>query len=367
MSIQLKAWLTLWLVPGLGPKKIFNLCESLGGPDAVLAANASELEALGLPYKWAEEIKQMEPLAEAELAKAQSLGLSLIDWDDPFYPEDLRQLLDAPPVLYQAGEHDFNQGLHLAFVGSRKASYPGKAYAMRLVERLAVLRPDTVIVSGLALGIDGAAHEAALACGLKTVAVLAGGLSDIYPNVHRALAHKVAAQGCLLTEFPCPSKPLKEHFPLRNRIISGISKGVLVVEAGERSGASITANLALEQGREVFALPGPPDSPFCRGSNRLIQQGRAKLVMDAEDLLEELVPGWREANQAKVNLASQSEKPPLGAQEAAIFDALEMGPLHSDQLALKTGMPVYELLAHLTSMEMKGLIFNRAGNLVERA
>ncbi|MDT8445266.1 MAG: DNA-processing protein DprA [bacterium] len=366
-----KLWLGLWLVPGVGPRKIATLMEHIGGIEQIYRAGTAALCAAGLNDLQARAVQQAPESQELadEVARIEEKGLNLVHIEQAEYPQLLRHLSDAPPVLYLKGNHDFNQGLHLGFVGSRKASHQGKDYTAKLIARLAQLVPDLTVVSGLALGIDAAAHRAALDHGLKTLGVLGHGLGWLYPPQNRELAEEMCQQGALVTEFPVSTRSQAAHFPLRNRIVAGICRGILVVEAGERSGASITANLALEQGRDVWALPGPPDSPFCRGSNRMIQQGRARLVMDAEDMLEEILPQVAAEAAAKSPRAAvaPSADPSLEPDEAALLEVLSAGPLQQDQLASKLDLNTPKLLGLLTAMEMKGLVAVRTGGLVEAA
>ncbi len=361
-------WLALWLVPGIGPKRIAALLDALGRIEDILSASHSALTQAGLSSELAQAVMEARESMElkAELTRIEDQGITLVDWESPDYPRLLTQIADAPPLLYLKGQTRFNGPLHLAFVGSRKASWQGKSLTERLVKRLAQLHPEIVIVSGLALGIDGAAHKAALEAGLQTIAVLGSGLGEISPPSHKSLAQEVAAHGALVSEFPMTTGPQAQNFPLRNRIISGISQGVLVVEAGQRSGASITANLALEQGREVFALPGAPDSPFSYGTNRMIQQGRAKLVIEAEDMLVELLPDFLAGLPPVFDPQQKAQKQPdLDPEELALLTVLESGPLHQDQIAQGLQKPVHLVLALLTALELKGVIVNRSGSLYE--
>ncbi len=363
-----RAWLGLWLISGLGPKTIATLVQAFGGIENLMQANGSEIHQRTNLDKEKSYAVTRAADAEAtckEVEEIERLGLTFLHWGHPRYPHLLEEIHQSPPVLYQKGTLDLNEGLFLAFVGSRKASFSGKSLTKRLVGELAGAQPQIRIVSGLALGIDTAAHAAALECHLPTVAVLAGGLSRIYPAQNQGLAQAIVDQGgCWLTEFPTATQPLAQHFPLRNRIISGLSRGVVVSEAGERSGASITANLALDQGRELFALPGPADSKFHLGTNRLIQRGSAKLILSAEDILVELAPGLLSSTSATPS--SPLETPGDLSDEAAILKALEEGAQHADELAQKLNLPQGKLLGLLTTLEIQGLIFQKSGSLYQR-
>ena len=265
--------------------------------------------------------------------------------NDGEYPSLLKEIVSAPSELYLRGE--FPKTPCLAIVGSRRAS----PYGLRLAAKLAkeVAEGGLAVVSGLARGIDTAAHEGALAGGGQTVAVLGSGLSEIYPPENSTLAERIVEKGgVLVSEFPLTYPVLPENFPRRNRVISGLSIGVLVVEADEKSGALITANFALEQGREVFACPGPMDSPLSQGCHRLIQQG-AKLVVGAEDIFEEL----------KIPLVHQLLKGErhldLDPGEAKLYSHLSDEPLSVDLLAEKSRIPVQEVLSTLLQLELKQL------------
>ncbi len=359
-----KSWLALWLIPGLSPRAIRHLLDQFGSLEALLQTPGSELrQATGLDLHLCNEIAgaQGRPEFAAEWREVERLGLRLLHWGHRDYPKNLLAVETAPPLLYCRGDLDINQGLHVAFVGSRKASLSGKTMTRRLIQEISQLHPATVIVSGLALGIDAAAHEAALEFGLKTIAVLGNGLSFIYPKTNEDLAVRIVrAGGAVISELPTATGAMAQNFPQRNRIVSGLSRAVVVSEAGERSGASITANLALEQGRELFALPGPADSPFHRGSNRLIQRGSAKLVMEAMDILEELAPaGYLLQPQASRPLTLEDAT--LTPEEQAILAALEGREATADELAQTLGLPAGQLLSQLMNLEIKGRLAPKAG------
>lgn len=359
--------LALWLIPGLGPRRLELLINELGSPDAVFGTPVATLSRItGLGAKAVEAIP--EALSSEALKKELSLidthQLTLTDFTQPEYPDLLREIHYAPPLIYSRGDIGFNSGLPVAFVGSRKASFSGKSMCGKLIRQLAELRPDTVIISGLALGIDSAAHKAALEFGLKTIAVLAGGLSGIYPAQNRVLSEKISQNGSLITEFPVLTKPAAGNFPLRNRVISGLSKGVVVVEAGERSGAAITAGYALEQNRELFALPGQADSRFSLGTNRLIQKGQAKLVLQAEDILEEIVANFGTQPNQQLTTCPKAQVS-LSDQELIVMSALESGPQHQNHLARTTQLAVPRLLAVLTGLELKGVVVSKPGSIFQ--
>lgn len=276
------------LIPGIGSTAWRLLLDRLGGVEGIGQADAGLLRAAGLsPAKAAAviAIRDDAPKADEELALAARHGTRIVTWADDGYPPQLRTIPDPPLALYVRGELCAGDRAAVAVVGARRASLYGLQCAARFGEELAAR--GITVVSGLALGIDGAAHEGALRAGGRTVAVLGGGLARLYPPQHAALAEQVAAHGAVISEYPMTMPSLPEQFPRRNRIISGLSLGVVVVEAASRSGSLITADCALEQGREVFAVPGPVMSETSRGTHRLVRQGAA-LVTCAEDVLDEL-------------------------------------------------------------------------------
>jgi len=364
LSLNQKQWLALWLVPGIGPKRIGALLEHLGTVDQILGSSHAQLTGAGLRSDAAAGVMDAFEAERfhVELDRISAKGVQLITRDDPEYSTLLLEISDPPPLLYYKGSHQFDQSMHLAFVGSRKASNVGKSMTAALIKRIAEVAPETVIVSGLALGIDGAAHQAAIDNGLKTLAVLGNGLGSVYPAQHHQLATEVATHGAVISEFPMGTGPQAQNFPLRNRIVSGLCLGTMVIEAAERSGASITANLALEQGREVFALPGPPNSAFCRGTNRMIQQGRAKLVLEVEDIFNELLPRFVPGPQKEPEPSVPLD---LTAEEKQVMSLLELGPLHQDQLCQKLQLPIGQLLGVLTCLQMKELLIGRTGGIFE--
>jgi len=305
---------------------------------------------------------ELQARAEKELEKLERLGYTLITFDDPIYPRLLREIVEPPPVLYCRGQAEILDWAAVAVVGSRRPSGYGRMMALKLSEELASC--GLVVVSGLARGVDTLAHRGALRSG-RTVAVLGSGLENIYPQENRMLAEKIAESGAVVSEFPLDSGPLGFHFPLRNRIISGLSLACLVVEAGLKSGALITARLAADQGREVLAIPGPVDSELSRGTNFLIKHG-ARLAESAEDVLLELPSPWREA--ALSRLADRKATfPELQAREKQVFEALpEAALIHIDELSDKIQIPVAELLTVLLALEMKDLVVQEPGKFFRR-
>ncbi len=358
------AILALWLIPGLGPVRIQRLVDSFSNVNDIFNSSLKSLtEILGGEHKLAEQIPGALESSDfkLELDQIERNGVKVLDFTQTEYPDLLREIYNPPPVLYVQGELQLERKFCLAFVGSRKASYSGKSICKRLIKDLARKLPNTIVISGLALGIDTSAHEAALENNLQTIGVLANGLSEIYPLRNKKLASKVIQNGALVTEFPMTSKPIAKNFPLRNRIISGLSKGVVIVEAGIRSGASITAGYALEQNRELFALPGPADSQFHKGTNRLIQKGQAKLVMDIDDVLEEFNLDNEQLSFRGEDVENQKTEIYLSKTEEKVLELLGQGCCQKDQLIRKADLPVPELLSALVNLEIKGIIISKPG------
>jgi DNA processing protein len=319
-------------VPNIGPKIAEDLCRDMGSVDV-----------------------------DAELALIERCGVHLRRLGTPEYPAPLTEIHDPPHILYVRGTIQPGDTKAVALVGSRRFT----GYGRRVTERLAteLARAGYVIVSGLARGIDGIAHAAALKAGGRTLAVLAGGLSRIYPPEHATLADGVAAAGALVSETPMKQDPQPGMFPARNRIISGLSRGVVIIEAAEKSGALITAEHAAEQGRTVFAVPGAIDSPASAGTNALIRQG-AVLVRGAEDVIEEL-EGIR-APVGAPTAAPAAPPPQLDDVQRRLWEFLAERPRHLDEMAQRLGAPVPQLSGALLTMEMRKLVRRLPGNRYER-
>ena len=351
------------LLPQLGGVAVRGLLEAFGSAAAAWAAPRQALEQVpGVgpstaramrEFPWTERLRQ-------EQGRVASTDLHVIVWGEPEYPPRLAEIPSAPPVLYCRGRLESSDEPAVAVVGSRHATAYGESVAYDLSAALG--RRGLTIVSGLARGIDAAAHRGTLAAGGRTLAVLGNGLDQVYPPEHRDLADQVAATGALLSEFPLGTPPLRLHFPRRNRIISGMSLGVVVVEAGIESGALITATHALEQGREVFAVPGRVHARYSEGCNRLIKAG-AKLVESWEDILAELLPHLR-----PVRRAARPEAPAiqLTTEEQQLFDLLARGPLHIDALIVQAGLPGGRVASALVGLEMKGAVRQLTGKVFER-
>lgn len=346
---DLKYWLAFSLIPGIGKVKFELLLKGFPNMEEAWRASARELKALSLDDKTVEAIiayrAQIYP--EKELEKLEKFNIEAITIKDSEYPYRLKEIYDYPPVLFVRGSLLPEDKWCLSVVGTRRVTVYGRQVTEDIVQE--IVRNKITIVSGLARGIDVVAHRAALAAGGRTFAVLASGLDIIYPGEHASLAKEIIEKGALISEYPPGVKPKAEHFPRRNRIMSGISLGVLVVEAGDKSGALITAQHALEQNREVFAIPGSILSPASRGTNRLIQEG-AKLVLSCADILEEL-------NLSVVAFQTEMrEVLPESEAEATLLKHLTDQPLHIDEICRLSGLPTSTISSTLAIMELKGLV-----------
>ena len=278
--------------------------------------------------------------------------ITILDKD---YPEGLQYIYNRPEVIYKKGNILERDKMAIAIVGSRKSTQYGQWATEKFVEEL--VNMDITIVSGLALGIDSVAHKAALEAGGRTIGILGNGLDTVYPKRNKDLYEEIPRNGAILTEYPLGTPPLAYNFPQRNRIISGLSLGVIVMEAKEKSGSLITAYHGLEQGKEVFALPGNINSIFSRGTNKLIKDG-AKLIMDVEDIIEEIYELQQKAIEKKKEEIDYSDLSPL---EIEILEIIQEGPIHGDIIAVKTGMDISAINGILTILELKGLIKELAG------
>ena len=364
--------LTLSLVPGIGPRLTAALLERFGSAAAALRASIAELTAIPfITPRLAETIQQAfeRSDAAAELECLQKHGVYLIALGTPEYPASLATISDLPHLLYIRGTITAADANAVALVGSRHCTDYGKRVTTRLAAGLA--RAGITVISGLARGIDGAAHRAALEAGGRTLAVLAGGLSRIYPPEHADLAREVAASGALLTESKMDQEPLAGLFPVRNRIISGLSKVIVLIEAAEKSGALITASHAADQGRTVMAVPGSVESSSSGGTNDLIRKG-AVLCRSVEDILEEL-HGVSAMAGAEKKAASAPAAPPaplgpppgLDPDQRRIWESLTE-PCHLDELVQRLGLAVPLISGTLMMMEMKKAVRRLPGNRYER-
>lgn len=359
-----KPWLTLARVPGLHAGLLARGGEPALAPLALLHESRAALAALGLGNAAIAALRQPDPagLASDEqwLAGARR---GLVPWGSPGYPAPLAAIEDAPLVLFLEGDPQALSLPQLAIVGSRNPTPIGRDTAQQFARHLAAA--GLTITSGLALGIDAASHRGALAAGARTVAVLGCGLDTIYPRDHDGLARAIAGQGALVSELPTGTPPLKQHFPRRNRIISGLSVGTLVVEAALQSGSLITARLAAEQGREVFAIPGSIHSPLSRGCHRLIRQG-AKLVETAEDIFTELgalLEGLKATAGAEVTEPERDFSTRLDKDYEILLDALGFAPAGIDTLVARTGFKADAVASMLLILELEGRIAQQPGGL----
>ena len=346
--LMLKYWLGFNKVPGVGAKKLRALLDVFGDVESAWHAPRRELIEVGLDQRALRNLLAARDALDldAELARLQASGVRALTWDDPEYPASLLRIDAPPPVLFLKGEWLPEDEWAVAVVGTRRATTYGKEVAYRLTTDLT--RSGVAIVSGLARGIDAAAHRAALEAGGRTIAVLANGLDQVYPPEHRDLAARIIENGALISEQPLGAAPEARNFPARNRIISGLSLGVLVVECPWNSGAIITAKQALEQGREVFAVPGGILSRNSEGPNRLIKDG-ATPVTEVNDILEALnLTQVAQYVDARLTL-------PEDPVEAQLLDILGPEPRHVDDIRRETGLPVQQISSALAMMELKGM------------
>ena len=366
---ELGAWLRLTLTPGLGNTSARRLLATFGPPEALYTQTPQALEAvltpvqasalLQTPEDWAALLDSTWAWLQAEPATRTVVSLG-----DAAYPQALLNIEDPPLLLYLSGRLDLplDSARSLAIVGSRNPTPQGALNARQFA--MALAEQGLTIVSGLALGVDGAAHEGALAGTrgadrLATVAVVGTGADRVYPKSHHALAHRISEHGLIVSEYPLGTPPLAANFPRRNRLIAGLSNATLVVEAALQSGSLITARLAAEQGKEVYAIPGSIHATQSRGCHALIRQG-AKLVESAQDVLEDL-PGWT----GRIVPAATPSAPMEGAPDE-VLQALGMDPVSLDALQARTGLDIARLQAHLMALELEGQVARLPGGLLQR-
>lgn len=366
-------WLFLTCLPNLGRTRRRELLTEFPDLPRLLSMNAATLRAMGMTADAISAIQAWQQQDETHPAvrdvrfiqdSCRKHGIGILTWPDTDYPEQLRHIHDAPLVLYTLGDTALLARDQIGIIGSRKATPAGLDHARRFAAELSAR--ELLVTSGLALGVDGAAHAGALDAGFPTLAVIGCGLDRIYPHQHRRLGERVIAQGLVISEYPPGTPARAAHFPQRNRIISGLSRGVLVVEAGLRSGSLITARMALEQGREVFAIPGSVHSPVARGCHHLIKQG-ARLVETVDDILEELGAWWSPPltpEPASVPEPKRHDNGPLAgldSREIAVFEALGYDPQSTDALSSATGLPADQLMQSLLLLELQGLVSSAPG------
>ncbi len=347
---QLRYWVGFNIVPQIGPARFRALLDHFGTLEAAWQADSRELQASGLDRRSLANLLAARRALDLdrELERIERAGVTVLTWEDEAYPSRLREVSTPPPVLYLRGSLLPDDEWAVAVVGTRHPSAYGLEMARDLAGGLA--RNHVTVVSGLARGIDSEAHHAALAAGGRTIAVLGSGLDRVYPPENVGLARQIVTSGAVMSEYPFGTKPEAGNFPARNRVISGLSLGTLVVEAGETSGALITVHYALEQGRETFAVPGTALSRRSVGTNRLLQAGEAKLVLTVQDILEELNLTML-AQQAEVR-----EIVPENDVEARLLAHLSSEPTHIDDLGRQTSLPIAQVSSTLALMELKGIV-----------
>jgi DNA processing protein len=345
-----KYWLGFSLVPEIGPKRLAHLLNWFGDLSAAWTASEGQLRQSGLEKQPTANLLATRTRLDldAELAKVERSGAWLLTLADNHYPSLLSQFPDAPTLLYIRGALATEDNRALSLVGTRKATNYGRDVAYDLAKQLA--QNGITVISGLAHGVDTAGHRGAIDGGGRTIAVMGCGIDRIYPVDNRELAQEITRHGAILSEFPLGAPPEGRNFPRRNRVISGMALGVLVVEADIGSGALITAEIALEQGREVFAVPGNIYNHTSRGTNQLIQDG-AKLVMSVSDILDEL-----DIRHESVQIQTITERiVPANPAEARLLEHLTADPLHVDDIARLCGLPIAIVTSTLTVLELKGL------------
>ena len=359
IDARVEAWASLQLLPGVSPRILAGLLKALGGPEEVRSASRANLAKL-VPTELASVIESgPDPaLLERTLSWIAEPGHALIAWDDADYPRALLTMSDPPPAFYYRGRRELLNRPSIAIVGSRNATPQGMDNAEAFAATLS--GAGFTIVSGLALGIDTAAHRGGLSAGGSSIAVIGTGPDRSYPSANSGLGRRLAADGGLLSEFPLGTPPLPANFPRRNRLLSGLSRGVLVVEATLASGSLITARFAAEQGREVFAIPGSIHSPFSKGSHRLIKEG-AKLVETARDVIEEL-GGAAPTEGAQMAVAA----PEMQADAGRVLKALGHDPAGVDALTARTGLAAGAVSVALVELELSGRVTALPGGAFQR-
>ena len=347
MGDKTQYWIGFNRVSGIGPTRLRTLLDAFGNLETAWHATAKDLLAAGLGPKTVQTLIETRDRLDLsqEVSRVAELGIHVTTWQDEDYPIRLKEIHSPPPVLYVWGEIKPQDRWAAAVVGTRRATTYGKTTAREVSSALAA--SGVTVVSGLARGIDSIAHQAALEVGGRTLAVLGSGLDQIYPPEHRKLAESIAGNGAILSDYPLGTRPEPRNFPPRNRIISGLSLAVIVVEAGVGSGALITADFAGEQGREVFAVPGDIHRRTSQGTNRLIRSGARPLV-SPEDVLEAL----------NMDVVARQEVAdevlPEDDSERRVLDVLSSEPIHVDELQAKCGLPISQITASLAMLELKG-------------
>ncbi len=351
---ETRYWVGFTLVKGIGAVRTQALLTYFGSLKAAWGASPAQLLSAGLTPKLTERVLQVRANVSLEeyLQKIEEKGIRIYTWEDPAYPARLKEIDQPPPVLYLRGDFHPEDAWAVAIVGTRAVSPYGRQAAEEVANMLAL--NGVTVVSGLARGVDAIAHQAAIKAGGRSLAVLGSGVDKIYPPEHRALAERLSEQGAVLSDYAPGTPPDSANFPPRNRIISGLSLATIVIEAGETSGALITAQFAADQGRDVFALPGSIYAPQSKGPNRLIANG-ARPLLTPQDVLEALNL-TRNVQQRQIRQVI-----PGNLTEAALLNLLSAQPVHIDELRANLNLPIEEVSATLTMMELKGMVRQLGG------
>lgn len=347
-------WVGFNLVKGIGAVRLKNLLDYFGSLEIAWNAPASALLAAGIPQKAVEYQLALRTQIDLDAlySKIQAQGIKVMIWGDSDYPRRLKEINQSPPVLFMRGTFEISDDWAVAVVGTRRVTAYGRQVAAEIARFLA--QNGVTVVSGLARGVDAVAHNAALQAGGRTIAILGNGVDVVYPPEHRRLSDEILQSGALISDYPVGTAPESQNFPPRNRIISGLSLATIVVEAGETSGALITAEFAVEQGREVFAVPGSILTPQSSGTNRLIEQGARPLLRMQEilDVLKlEKLPEMQETRKVM----------PTSDHERQLLKYMTCEPMHIDTLCQLSGLPIHDVSATLTMMELKGMILSVGG------
>ncbi len=361
---QREAFILLNMAPHIGSIRLKRLLEYFGSPQKVLSSSKDRLiKVEGIGERLASQIIETKKRTdlERELDLVKRENIEILTLNDDSYPENLKEIYDPPIVLYVKGKILPQDKQAIAVVGSRRASYYGLSSAERFARELAGF--GITIVSGMARGIDSVSHRAALKIKGRTIAVLGSGLLNIYPPENRNLFEQISCNGAVISEFPLETLPLPQNFPRRNRIISGLSLGVLIVEAARNSGALITTDFALEQGKEVFAIPGRLNSSTSQGTNQLIKQG-AKLIDNVEEIIEELAPHFKNLQrERRKEFKEEIFETNLTYEETKIYNTLSLEPKHLDDILIEVGLPIPKIISLLLNLEMRHLIKQLPGKL----
>jgi len=347
---EIKYWVGFNRAPGIGPAKVRALIDHFGDLEQAWYAASSDLREAGLDRRAIENLVKLRQSYDpiTDVRKAERSGAHILTWDDPAYPVRLREIPNPPPVLYVKGSLAESDQWALAVIGTRRATAYGKEATRVFASELAA--NGVTIVSGLARGIDAVAHQAALDAGGRTIAVLGNGIDQLYPPEHRKLAERIIESGALVCDYPPGTRPEAGNFPPRNRIINGLSLGVLIVEAPETSGALITADFAAEQGRDVFAMPGNVFAKSSTGTNKLLRDG-AIMALSTQDVLEEL-----NMTMVAQHIEARAIIPPQNETKKSVLDLLSSEPVHIDEIGRQTGLPIDKVSSALAMMELKGMV-----------